>query len=239
AGPALVAVASSAGSARLAVGASTIAGALAAEPGGTFGLWVPNPNWVAREVAGPGQVLLADDMHGATVSLTRLDHLEPATPLGSAADAVANWFLLLHPELAVRGREHVQVRDRSAIRLLANGRRADGATRAWIDVIPHQGQFLVLACIAPERAWDELAGDFAFLARSVELDERSLAPKLQGPLASRAGKGGGKGKVKDGKPPAGPRDVVPGRRPATGKPAPVPSAPRRDDGPSVRIPNDQ
>jgi hypothetical protein len=47
----------------------------------------------------------------------------------------------------------------------------------------HQGQFLALVCLSPADAWDELAADFDFLRKSIELSPQALSPTLQGPLA--------------------------------------------------------
>jgi hypothetical protein len=225
AGPALVAVPSSAASARLAVGATTIPSAIAAEAGGTFGLWVPNPAWQVRSPMPAGQVVLACEAHGASVSLSRLDHLEPGTPLPVAVDAVANWFRLLQPELVVDAREETTVRERPAVRLAAKGRSQSIDTIATLDVIDHNGRFLVLTCVAPARAWDELAIDFIFLRRTVELDARALQPELQGPIAQRERRA----QAKAGRH-AGPQDVV---RP----PAPAAESKAKPKAPLVRIPN--
>lgn len=190
AGPALVAMPSNADSAPFAVGAATIAGALVPEVGGTFGLWLPNPAWVARDDQPAGQVALACEAHGASVTLSRIDHLEADASLDTAADAVANWFALLQPDLRISGREPVTVRDRTAVRLLAGGRTGRTATQATVDVIPHEGRYLVLVCLARTAAWEELGADFDFLRRSVELEAQAMSPTLQGPLAEprRAGR---------------------------------------------------
>lgn len=185
AGPALVAMPSNADSVRFAVQGASIPSAIAAEAGGTFGLWVPNPAWRLREDLPAGQVALACEAHDASVGLTRLDHLDPETALDMAADAVANWFRLLHPDLRIDGREASTLRDRPTVRLRASGRVGKTKVLAAIDVIPHHGHFLVLVCRAPAAAWDELAADFEFLQRSVELEPQSLAPTLQGPVAAR------------------------------------------------------
>ena len=183
AGPALVAVPSNADSMKLAVGAVTIPGAVVAEAAGTFGLWVPNPAWSALPALVNGQVALACEAHGASVALSRIDHLEPGCTLDAAVEAIANWFALLHPELQQAGRTETTLRDQRGVRLLAEGRRGGNRWRAEVDVIAHRDTFLVLVCTAPQSAWDELAGDFVFLRRSIELQPQSLAPTLQGPLA--------------------------------------------------------
>lgn len=185
AGPALVAMLSSADSVAFAVQGATIPSAIASEAGGAFGLWVPNPAWQVSEGLPAGQVALTCEAHGATVGLTLLRHLEPETPLDTAADAVANWFALLHSDLRIDGRVPTQLRDRAAVRLRASGRSGKTRVQATVDVIPHHGHFLVLVCRAPAAAWDELAADFEFLQRSVELEPQSLAPTLQGPVAER------------------------------------------------------
>jgi hypothetical protein len=185
AGPSLVAMPSDADSVRFAVAGAAIPSSIVADAEGAFGLWVPNPAWLPRDGMPAGQIVLACEAHAASVALARLDHLEPGTPLQTAADAVANWFRLLHPDLVVEGRESVTLRDRTIVRLLASGRPGPARVRATVDVIPHRGHYLVLVCRAPALAWDELAADFEFLQRSVEVEPQALAPKLQGPVAER------------------------------------------------------
>jgi hypothetical protein len=183
AGPSLVALQSNADSARLAVGGVHVASAVVSEPGGEFGLWVPNPAWQLEEGIPAGQVVLTCDAHGASISLTRLDHFEPGTSLDAAAEAVGKWFALMHPGLKVDGSTRITIRDRKAVQMLAKGGPVKGRMRAEIDVMAHQGQFLALVCLAPAAAWEELAADFDFLRRSIELSPQALSPTLQGPLA--------------------------------------------------------
>ncbi|MCA8952422.1 MAG: hypothetical protein KDE27_23125 [Planctomycetes bacterium] len=184
-GPALVAVPSDAESAKARVGHARIAEALAREADGAFGLWIPNPAWRAAEELDPGQIALHCDAHDATIALTRIDHLDPGTHAVVAADAVSNWFRLLHPALKIVARENLTVRDRSAIRLRAEGRERRSAVRATVDVIPHGEQFLVLVCFAPARAWEELQHDFDLVLRTAELEPDSVEPRLQGPVLER------------------------------------------------------
>lgn len=226
AGPALVAVPSSADSARAMVGGTTIPGALVHEANGAFGLWAPNPAWRAVPGLPPGQVALVCAVHDASIGLVRLDHLDAGTSLDTAADAVANWFRLLHPDLRIERREPVTVRDRAGVRLFAGGKAAGAPGQATVDVIPAQGTFLVLVCRAPVASWDELAGDFAFVQRCVEIDPQAVAPRLQGPLADQAAAKGSdkavdKAAVKGGARAAAP--AAPAPAPAQGKaPAPRP-----------------
>ena len=216
AGPALVAVPSSAASARSAVGVSSIQSAIVAEADGRFGLWVPNPAWLAVEPLPPGHLMLKCAAHEAEVRLSLIDHLPPATVLDTAADSVANWFLLLYPHLQVDSRYSVRVRGRKAVRMSATDVR--NVDRAMIDVIPFDDRYLVLICHAPKHAWNELATDFAFVRRTVELDTAGLNPKRQGPLSNRRG-----GRVR---PPSGP---VPA-------PTPAPRITKSDNPNNVRIP---
>jgi len=220
AGPTLVAVPCSADSAKRIAPGTAFASALVREAGGAFGLWAPNPAWSAAEEQPPGQLTLLCEAHGASIGLTRIDHFEPGTALDTAVESVQSWFRLLHPDLRLGRRETVVVRDRSAIRLCASGGPKGAVVQATVDVIPHRGQFLVLVCRAPASAWQELAADFAFLLRSVELDPQGVVPVLQGPLAGRESPPKAAGKVR----PAAPRAVSPSR---PKKPAPT-----------VRIPND-
>ena len=197
AGPSLVAVASSAESARSAVGVTSIPSAVLAERAGRFGLWVPSPSWTAVADLPAGHIVLDNPAHGARIRLSLLDHLESEIAVETAADAVANWLALLDPELAIDSRFATRVRGRPAVRLLASDRH--GRERAAIDVLPSEHGFLVIVCRAPVAAWDELAGDFAFVRRTLELDAALLNPKRQGPLANDRG-----GRLR---PPSGPLPV--------------------------------
>jgi hypothetical protein len=216
AGPALVAIPSSAVSARSAVGVSRIQSAIVAEADGQFGLWIPNPAWIAVDPLPAGHLMLKSEAYEAEVRLSLLDHLPSDTVLDTAADAVSNWFLLLYPNLQVDSRHSVELRGRRAIRLSATDSR--NIDRAMIDVIPFGTRFLVLICRAPKRAWDELAADFDFVRRTVELDSASLNPKRQGPLRDRRS---GRARLPSGPVPAP-------------TPAPRISKPGNQDG--VRIP---
>lgn len=218
AGPALVAVPSSRDSVTRAARGAAIPSAIAAEAGGAFGLWVPNPAWHAEDGMPAGQVALRCDAHGATICLSRLDHLERGAALDTAAESVANWFRLLYPDVAIERREPAVVRDRAAIRLVGRSRGGSDPVRAVVEVIPYHDDYLVLVCRARAAAWDELEPDFAFVRRTVELESQSLAPKLQGPVAERA-------PAKAGKTAPPPRVAPPPARPA-------------GEGPIVRIPND-
>lgn len=184
AGPALVAVPSSATSVRAAVGTTRIEPAVVGEADGRFGLWVPNPAWLATAELPAGHVVLGCALHRAEIRLSLLDWLEPGTALETAADAVARWFVLLHPELSIESRQPIRLRERPALRLTAAGKPGGVPVRATIDVLAHAGGFLVLVCRAPRADWDELAQDFAFVQRTVELDAEALQPTLQGPLAA-------------------------------------------------------
>ena len=185
AGPALVAVPSSAASARASVGETTIQSAVVAEAEGRFGLWVPSPAWRSADSLPPGHLSLDCAVHGAQVRLSLLEHLDRDTGLQTAADAVGNWFGLLYPELEIGARFSVNVRGRQALRMTAGD--AGRTQRATVDVIPHEGSFLVLLCRAPSAAWDELERDFAFVQRTLELDRDALNPRPTGPLSENRG----------------------------------------------------
>jgi len=173
AGPALVAVRASAEAARGAVGWQRQAAALLREPAGSFGLWVPNPAWQPSGEPQPGQVALYCAAHGASITLGVLDHLEPDASLDTAADAVANWWRLLHPGQAITGRENLRLRGHDAVRLRCEHARA--AQHATLDVIATGGRILVLRCEAPAAVREELAADFALVQRSLELQPAAPA----------------------------------------------------------------
>ncbi|MCR9243406.1 MAG: hypothetical protein NXI31_00135 [bacterium] len=185
AGPALVALPSAARGVKAKVGRARIPAALAREAGGRFGLWVPNPAWRVAETTDPGSIALACDVHGASIGVTRIEHLAVGTPIATAAEAVTNWFRLLHPGMQVVARERHAVRDRIAIRLRAEDSHPRRAQKAIVDVIPHEDAFLVLLCVAPESAWRELLPDFDFVQRTIELAPEGVEPPLSGPLRRR------------------------------------------------------
>jgi len=185
AGPALVAVPSTARDVRGQVGRAKIAPALARESEGTFGLWIPNPAWVVEPELGAGRIVLACAAHGASIGLVRMDHLDAGIRIEAAADAVANWFHLLQPDLSVQRREPALTRGRRGVCLIAEGRVAGKELRATVTVVPDGEGFFVLTCRAPVTAWDELSADFAFALRTIEFEAQSVAPEMQGPLRPR------------------------------------------------------
>jgi len=214
AGPALVAVPSSAATARRAVGVSSIQSAVVAEADGRFGLWIPNPAWVAVEPLPPGHLTLNCATQDAEVRLSLLNHLPAGTVLDTAADAVGNWITLLYPQLQVDSRFYARIRGRKVIRMSATDSR--NVQRATVDVIPYDDHYLVLICRGKVTSWNELTPDFAFVRRTLELSAQALTPKPQGPLSNNRG-----GRLR---PPAGPI------------PAPTPAARVKANDNNVRIP---
>ena len=224
AGPALVAVATDAASVR-----QPLAGgqppAVVAEPGNTFGVWIPNPAWSPTPDLPAGNLVLACSAHGAVLQLVRLDHLPTGATADVAIAAVANAFRLLHPGMRIVEQRSGRLRDRATLQMVAVGRSGASELRAEIDVVAHDGRFLACTCLAPVAAWDELAADFAFARRSIEFAAQALQPRLQGPLATRANAAATV--VTEAAPPAtGPATAAP--PPAA---APQPTA-------NVRIPGD-
>jgi hypothetical protein len=228
AGPALVAVATDAANVRHPLGGGQLP-AVVAEPGQAFGVWIPNPAWSPTPDLPAGNLALACAAHGAVIQIVRLDHLPAGATADVAVNAVANAFRLLHPGVRIVEQRAGRLRDRTTWQLVALGRSATGEIRAEIDVVAHDGSFLVCTCLAPVAAWDELAGDFAGVRRSVEFAAQALQPRLQGPLAGRGAA------VAGGKPKVAPAGVAsrPAPRPSSLQPAASsPSAPTND----VRIP---
>jgi hypothetical protein len=223
AGPALVAVAADADAARNPVAAAA-APAIVAEAGEGFGAWIPNPAWIATPELPAGSLALQCEVHGASATLTRIDHLEPGASRDVAVDAVANAFRLMHPGAAVAERRTGRLRDRDTARLVLRFRRGKEPMRAVLDVTAHGDQHLVLACVAPDSAWDELAADFDFVRRNVEFAPQALRPTMQGPLAKPT-KAAGKPPQAAAKPTAADRPLAA----PMGETAPRPA--------TVRIPN--
>ena len=126
------------------------------------------------------------DVHAADVRLSLLEHLEPGTTLETAADAVGNWFSLLHPHLQVTGRFGARVRGRGVVRMQAADAR--NVEQATLDVIPFGQDYLVLICRAPRATWEELAPDFTFVRSTIELEYAGLNPSPTGPLKAARGK---------------------------------------------------
>ncbi|MGE3172834.1 MAG: hypothetical protein AB7O97_09410 [Planctomycetota bacterium] len=168
AGPALVAVPSTAELAQRALDAvGPVPAAFVAEPEGRFGLWRPNPAWETQPAAA-GAVSLRCGLHDATITLALLDHLDAGASLDAAAGAVARWVTLLHPDLRVEERSWPEIRGRRAARLECLGGTGLDARRARVWVLPVEPGFLVLQCTAPEQAFGELEADFAAVVQRVE-----------------------------------------------------------------------
>lgn len=226
AGPALVAVAADADTARRPL-VGGLPPAVVAEPGNAFGVWVPNPAWSSTPELPAGNLALACAAHGAVVQFVRLDHLPPGSTADVAVTAVANAFRLMHPGVRVVEQRSARLRDRATQQLVLVGRSGAGEIRAEIDVVGHDGGFLACTCLAPSSAWDELAADFAFVRKSVEFNAQALQPRLQGPLAEPAGTA------------TSPKLAKP--RSDAGLPAPAPTrapAPGATPVANVRIPGD-
>lgn len=191
AGPSLVALPSTAEAARRAAESAlggapapaTLPPALVVEQERRFGLWLPNPAWTAADdKPQPGQAGLRSVVHDARVTLALLDHLDAGTTLPAAADAVARWLVLLHPDLEITARTQVRVRGRDAIRLDARQRTAPSRRTASVHVLPHRAAFVTLTCVWPSERTAELAADLDYVLRTVELDPEGVEPPLQGPV---------------------------------------------------------
>ncbi|MBM3973977.1 MAG: DUF1795 domain-containing protein [Planctomycetes bacterium] len=223
AGPALVAVPANAASAVAVCGA--VAPALVSDAGNAFGLWLPNPAWTPVADLPAGNLALQCEAHGASVTLTQIDHLEPDASLESAVDAVANAFRLVHPGARIVERRHGRLRDCASAQLAVIWKQGKEPMRATLDVTALGDAHVVFNCAAPERAWEELAADFDFLRAGVEFAPQALQPRLQGPLAK---KGAGKA--------APAKDAAPA---AAERPLPLPATPAGESAPrakTVRIP---
>jgi len=225
-GPSLVAMPSTAELARGAVARGTaLPAAFAAETGGRFGLWRPNPAWEVLPT-GEGAVALRCDLHDATISLSVLDHLDKGTTLSAAADAVERWFRLLQPGARIEQREWIKVRDRDALQLQVKGRNGDRAESAVLVVVPWQDVYLVLRCSAPARALEELQPDFAAVIAHLELDSNGVTALLP--------KDGGRQPVAAAHAPAG-RAARAAAAPVTAPETVPPAAPQGEPGERRRV----
>lgn len=176
AGPSLVAVPSDADSAlRVARSGHRIDPARVAEPSGAFALWVPNPSW-QTEPPMPGQIALRSGAHDGLISVTALDHLDAGASLDTAAGAVARWLPLVHVGMAAPTRSRGKVRDQITEHLVTLVGTGSEQLRIEIDVVPAGAHFLVLTCQCRQSGSQELAADFAFVRRSLELSGPSSAP---------------------------------------------------------------
>ena len=162
---------------------------------------------IEAALAAGGAVFYTQDWHPESTP-----HFEKDGGLWPVHCLAHSWGAELHPDLRVVRRETTMVRDRRAVRLIAEGRQSVGAERATIDVIPHNGNYLVLVCRAPRAAWNELAADFAFVLRTAELDPQSVEPRLQGPLLQQQRKQGKQPRL---------RTVPAAKKPAARRPLPT------------------
>lgn len=185
-GPALVAVRSDRESARLVV-QSTLKypPSLVRERNGAFGLWLPNPSWVAAEDAPAGQVALHCEGRGLDLGLVLLDHLPVGTSLDAATDSVVRWLALLQPGTRVVERSPVRVRDRDGMRLTVQGRAGRNVLEGAVYVVPCGNTHLVATSIGTREQWAELSADVTAMVQGLELAPAVLSPVLQGPLAEK------------------------------------------------------
>ncbi|MBK8097861.1 MAG: hypothetical protein IPK26_12180 [Planctomycetes bacterium] len=169
AGPSLVAVPSDADSAlRLARSGHRIEPARVTESAGAFALWVPNPSWQVQPSMA-GQIALRSGVHDGLISVTALDHLGAGASLDTAAGAVARWLPLVHVGMTPPTRSRGTVRDKTTEQLVALVGTGSEQLRIEIDVVPAGERFLVLTCQCRQSGSQELAADFAFVRRSLEL----------------------------------------------------------------------
>lgn len=183
-GPALVAVRSDKASARLVVRSQLkYPPSLIRERNGAFGLWLPNPSWVAAEDVPAGQLSLHCEGRGLGLGLALLDHLPADTSLDAATDAVVRWLALMQPGVRVVERGPVRIRDRDAVRLVLRGRAGRSVLEGAAYVVPCGATHLVATSIGTSEQWNELAPDVVAMVQGLELAPAALSPQLQGPLA--------------------------------------------------------
>ena len=185
-GPALVAVRSDKASARLVVRSQLkYPPSLVRERNGAFGLWLPNPSWVAAEEVPAGQLALHCEGRGLGLGVALLDHLPADTSLDAATDAVVRWLALMQPGVRVVERGPTRIRDRDAMRLVLRGRAGRSTLEGAAYVVPCGTTHLVASSIGTSEQWNELAADVAAMVQGLELAPAALSPVLQGPLAEK------------------------------------------------------
>ncbi len=185
-GPALVAVRSDRDSARhVANSTFKYPPALVRERNGAFGLWLPNPSWVAAEDVPAGQLALHCEGRGLGLGVALLDHLPAGTSLDAAADAVVRWLALMQPGVRVVERGPARIRDRDAIRLVLRGSAGSSVLEGAAFVVPCGASHLVATSIGTREQWSELSADVIAMVQGLELAPAALSPVLRGPVAEK------------------------------------------------------
>ncbi len=191
-GPALVAVRGTETAAKsFGRGSSVgIEPAFQAERGGRFGMWLPNPMWQFNEDEPAGQISAGMGMYAAGVSLVLVDQLDAGVGIESAADVVVRWLRLVHPELELRSREAVVVRNTRGVRIKARFARqqrdhVSRTIRCDAVVFHVDGDLLALCCEAPLRDYPLVQRDFDRILESLELRPEGVRPVARGTASAR------------------------------------------------------
>jgi len=174
-GPALVAVPTSADTARgvSKFGSVAGAGAVCKEGTGRFGLWLPSPTWRGTAEAKDGKVLVSNAIDDAEVSLVAIDHVDAELGLDSVADTVARWLRLLRPDLEIEKRMKSAVRSWPAVCIQSTHVRQPGGAgntrRTRTFVFRAHGLVLALSCEAPAKPSPGFEADLTRLLSMVEV----------------------------------------------------------------------
>lgn len=192
AGPALVAVpvASEAEARRRAQEAhAAFPPAFRTELGGSFGVWLPSPAWSFVETERSGEVTAQAPFDEASMSLVRLDHLDPGLGLQSAADSVLRWLRLVHDRLEILDRVEQTIRGTRAVRLRGRAFTTEGTRVELLVHVLQLGDHWFVSCgTAPRIAFARVEPELRWMVERFELHREGFAPELHGPLAERGGR---------------------------------------------------
>jgi hypothetical protein len=186
AGPALVAVRSTKDMAQAMCtnSAKAFPPAVLRETEGRFSLWLPNPIWRFDDEQTPGHVTATAALYDASVSALVLDHVDPATHLDTAMDAVERWLKVACRDFKARSRTPAVVRGQTGLALEGSYLRVTGSKRERLDVSVRllrgpEEQFVAVCLAAPSAVHADLEPDFARMVDSLDLHPASVAAQTK------------------------------------------------------------
>lgn len=174
-GPSLVALPTTEASARnrAQTALSVTSPRLVQEPGGRFGIRLPDPLWTAVESSLPGRVAVAHG-DGSRASLVWMDHMDQGLALSSATNQVLRWLQLLHEDVAWQDPARVRLQAWDAMRI-QGVRRTGAAPKAYqVHVVRVPVGLLVLRVEMPLDQERVRANDLERLLAGLELDPRPM-----------------------------------------------------------------
>ncbi|MHC5065464.1 MAG: hypothetical protein ACYTG5_15970 [Planctomycetota bacterium] len=152
-----------------------------------FGMWLPNPNWVFGEEEFDDRITASAAHLDASVSMMRVEQLEPGLALESGAEAVLRWLRLLYPGLSKANKGKINLRGVAGVEYRGTYNRPAPGTRSRsyfceLVVLKVSEEFYAITIHGPREHEDVLSRDMDSILSRLELHRESIKPQLAGPL---------------------------------------------------------